>query len=112
MFWDWLSQPPGCHLADHNDMGQAMNLNDVYHTLLAEQVAQGNGALLVPIHATGMRWVEDGGRMTYGFCWRLFQPNCGMTMTMLDYPARINMCMCMYLCFPFFYSSQLKSYSM
>jgi hypothetical protein len=112
MFWDWLSQPPGCHLADHNDMEQAMNLNDVYHTLLAEQVAQGNGALLVPIHATGMRWVEDGGRMTYGFCWRLFQPNCGMTMTMLDYPARINMCMCMYLCFPFFYSSQLKSYSM
>jgi len=37
----------------------AMNLNDIYHSILAEEVAHGNGALLVPIHATGGRGMAE-----------------------------------------------------
>lgn len=48
-----------CHLADANDMEVAMDLNDIYHHLLEEQVAQQSGALLVAIHATGMVVVDD-----------------------------------------------------
>ena len=60
-------------MADHNDMEQAMTLNDVYHTLLGEQIQLGNGALLVAIHATGMWWVVDGGPMvSVGDCFFMF----------------------------------------
>jgi len=53
-----------CHLAQPNDTTMAMNLNDIYHSILAEEVAHGNGALLVPIHATGKHRVEVGVRLS------------------------------------------------
>ncbi|CAJ1394856.1 unnamed protein product [Effrenium voratum] len=53
-----------CDLASASDEEVAMDLNDVYHSLLSSEVAGANGALLVPIHGTGRDRVELGVRLS------------------------------------------------
>ncbi|CAK9050329.1 unnamed protein product [Durusdinium trenchii] len=53
-----------CDLPDAGDQQVAMELNDVYHSLLADEVAAASDALLVAVHATGRHRVEVGVRLS------------------------------------------------
>mmetsp|Transcript_46296 Transcript_46296/g.110179 ORF Transcript_46296/g.110179 Transcript_46296/m.110179 type:complete len:762 (+) Transcript_46296:107-2392(+) len=53
-----------CDVANADDAEVAMDLNDIYHNLLAAEVSNAPGALLVPIHGTGRHRVELGARLS------------------------------------------------